>query len=172
MEKTRILIIALLLFIFFIIVSIIDGFFTVPVFEQGEGYGKLPYWLFAMGVLLSMVGIGMGVASLLGDPLGWSYEDYIAVILLTVQPWILILGGFLDMISYPTQNYVRGVPLVSGALASLEYRWTWLDNPFMFCYWISKGLGFEGTVTLGVILGSIFSVAIVVTLWMVYYEYA
>ena len=185
-EKGRILIIAFVLFIIFIIVAVIDGWFTIPVFSEGHGgvgWHKLPYWLIAMGILLSIIGFGLGFASLLGDWGQWSREDYLAVLLLTIQSWILILGGFLDIISYTVQNHVSGLPLTQwrgadgGVWTSFGQRWTWLDPSRtygvpIFCNLFSRALGYEGTVTIGVIMGSVFSIALIASFWGLYYKYA
>ena len=177
LEKDRILVLAFILFVFFIAVSIIDGWFTMTVFGIGfEDWTFNRTWVLAMYLIFLMASVGMGVGSLMGDWGLWSLEDYVALILLAVQPFILVFGGFLDLISKCVQDYVRsGEPLRH--VGNLANTWTWIDPPRtygvpMFSYFFSRVLGYEGTVTLGVIIGSVFSITVVVVLWLIYYEHA
>jgi len=170
-EKERILILAVFSFLFLILVSVLDGWFTVMVFQPQEWQG-LHYWLYVMGVVVSVASFGLGFASLLGDYGIWSYEDYFALVLLTVQPWILIWGGVLDAVSRTVQGSLWGE--ASFAWVGADFAWTWLDPPVtsgvpILPYLISRMLGYINTMSVGLVLGSFFSILIVVALWAAYF---
>lgn len=159
-----------LAFLFFIFVSVLDGWFTIFAVQPYQ-WQNLPYWLWAMGSLLSVANILFGAASLLGDWGAHSREDYYAVIIIAVQPWILIFGGFLDIISRTIQEYLWQSPQTWLILTS---EWPWLDPSAtsgvpMIPYFFSRLIGFEHTVTIGMFFGTSVSLLIVFGLWTAYW---
>lgn len=170
-EKNRILILAFFSFFLLVVVAVLDGWFTIRIFEEGFGeWSRLSYWLIAMSVLVSFASLGLGIGSLMGDYGTWTLEDYYAVILLFAQPWILMWGGLLDLISASVQNYIRAIPLFNW----WTYTWTWLDPPATVVptlpHLISRLLGYANTVSVSLIIGSAITLALVFLLWAIYYH--
>jgi hypothetical protein len=159
-----------LAFLFFIFVSVIDGVFTVSAVQPYE-WQNLIYWLWVMTALLCVSNVLFGVAAFLGDYGLHSREDYYALLILAIQPWILVPSGFLDIISRTVQEYLWLSPQLWLNPAS---EWPWLDPAAtsgfpMLPYILSRLLGFEHTVTLGMFFGVAIGLMIVFALWIAYF---
>lgn len=162
-ERKARLIVVSISFLSFCLVSFLDGWFTIPVFEQGAGWHKLEYWVVSLAISMIMI-----------SSLGFIYlrKDKFFSSILIAQPWILLWGGLLDAISVSVQMYTRGLDL-----------FIWLDDDYIFWwldanntkgfpllpYLISKHLGHAQTTGIGVLIGAIISTSFVFALWSFHY---
>ncbi len=162
---------------FFIVLSIVDGYFTAPFYGSGDGAqydAVLKRWLLGAAVLLITASLGFGAASLLGDTHHWSREDYFGVFVLAAQPWILMWSGFLDFISRSVQGLAWGESLFGWIWKYTGQKWPWLDPPATqgvptLPYLLSQYLfSSASTVTMAVVLGSTAGILIVLVIWKLY----
>jgi len=132
------------------------------------------YWI-PVSLIMFLLTFGMTLT-----PLFWRHnflqtvhEDSVGILLLLATPAVLVSSGFLDLISASVIEYIRG----NAPLNWLNYpNWWWMDPypvgerpiPWSIAWLVSLVSGHEHTLTVDMLIGSAFSLSVLLFLWAVY----
>jgi len=164
-QRRRDAVILFVSFLSFVLISFLDGWLTIPLFERGAGWHKLPYWVVSLAISMIII-----------SAFGFIYlrKDKFLSSTLIAQHWILLWGGLLDMISVTVQQYMRG--LRPEAWLSNNYTFWWLDPKNtngvpLLPYLISRYcFGKTQTTGISVFVGALVSTSFVISLWAFHYH--
>ena len=152
-------------FLFVVFISIADGLFTAATSSAMNAWDPwLGFWQLTMLATLGIFSVLLAVISLAND------AKLACVVAILVQPWLLVWGGVLDMISLTFQDLKWQIPF---QWLNLSFEWPWLDPSGYTMHGVtvlphiySKMLGSVHVTSFGVVLGAITVLVAMVTMWI------
>ena len=152
-------------FLFFVFISVADGLFTAATSSaMGEWDPWLGFWQITMLATLGFFSVLLAAVAFANS------AKLACVVAILVQPWLLVWGGVLDVISLTCQDLVWRIPF---QWLNMGFEWVWLDpsgytmhGVTVLPYIYSRMLGHVHVVSLGMALGAITVLAVMFTMWM------